>query len=66
MTAETTQPDPGAKDAAPNFPATAELVSGHDTPFVKSEDLDVRAFDEAERIGQPWSRERGFGGIRPV
>lgn len=44
-----------AEDWAPQFPATSELVSGHDAKFVDSESLDARAFAELERCKQPWS-----------
>lgn len=40
---------------APNFPATSELVSGHDAALADSEALDARAFAELERCKLPWS-----------
>lgn len=48
MTVNPTQSDPGAESAAPQFPATSELVSGHDADFVEAEALDARVFSAFE------------------
>jgi hypothetical protein len=53
MTSAPNNLDPDTSRSTQALPAESEHVSGDDTTFLSTEDLDHRTFDEMERLGQP-------------